>query len=107
MVVQQDELENHCRSRETCAFGTPDAVVCKAARSASAVLAAVGRSVGIAARAGGGFHGAGGKTGGPRSPKKETVFGLSLYDMSTISFAAGLSIGSWSGILPCTLHTAA
>ena len=40
-------------SRETCSFGTPDAVVCKAARSASAVLAAVGRSVGIAARAGG------------------------------------------------------
>ena len=31
----------------------------------------------------------------------------SLYDMSTIAFAAGLSIGSWSGILPCTLHTAA
>ncbi len=48
MVVLQDELENHCRSRETCAIGTPDAVVCKAARSASAVPAAVGRSVGIA-----------------------------------------------------------
>ena len=52
MVVVQDELQNHCRSRETCSFGTPDAVVCKAARSASAVLAAVGRSVGIGARAG-------------------------------------------------------
>ena len=56
MVVLQDELENHCRSRETCSFGTPDAVVCKAARSASAVLAAVGRSVGIGARAGAGFR---------------------------------------------------
>ena len=53
MVVVQDELQNHCRSRETCSFGTPDAVVCKAARSASAVLAAVGPSVGIGARAGG------------------------------------------------------
>ena len=53
VVVLQDELENHCRSRETCSFGTPDAVVWKAARSATAVLAAVGRSVGIAARAGG------------------------------------------------------
>ena len=42
-------------SRETCSFGTPDAVVCKAARSASAVLAAVGPSVGIGARAGAGF----------------------------------------------------
>ena len=39
MVVEQDELQNECRSRETCSFGTPDAVVCKAARSASAVLA--------------------------------------------------------------------
>ena len=47
MVVEQDELQNECRSRETCSFGTPDAVVCKAARSASAVLAAVGPSVGI------------------------------------------------------------
>ena len=56
MVVVQDELQNHCRSRETCSFGTPDAVVCKAARSASAVLAAVGPSVGIGARAGAGFH---------------------------------------------------
>ena len=55
MVVVQDELQNHCRSRETCSFGTPDAVVCKAARSASAVLAAVGPSVGIGARAGAGF----------------------------------------------------
>ena len=55
VVVVQDELQNHCRSRETCSFGTPDAVVCKAARSASAVLAAVGRSVGIGARAGAGF----------------------------------------------------
>ena len=55
MVVEQDELQNECRSRETCSFGTPDAVVCKAARSASAVLAAVGRSVGIGARAGAGF----------------------------------------------------
>ena len=54
-IVVQDELQNHCRSRETCSFGTPDAVVCKAARSASAVLAAVGRSVGIGARAGAGF----------------------------------------------------
>ena len=53
MVVEQDELQNECRSRETCSFGTPDAVVCKAARSASAVLAAVGRSVGIGAWAGG------------------------------------------------------
>ena len=53
MVVVQDELQNHCRSRETCSFGTPEAVVCKAARSASAVLAAVGPSVGIGARAGG------------------------------------------------------
>ena len=55
MVVEQNELQNECRSRETCSFGTPDAVVCKAARSASAVLAAVGRSVGIGARAGAGF----------------------------------------------------
>ena len=55
VVVEQDELRNHCRSRETCSFGTPDAVVCKAARSASAVLAAVGPSVGIGARAGAGF----------------------------------------------------
>ena len=55
VVVEQDELQNECRSRETCSFGTPDAVVCKAARSASAVLAAVGRSVGIGARAGAGF----------------------------------------------------
>ena len=55
MVVVQDELQNHCRSRETCSFGTLDAVVCKAARSASAVLAAVGPSVGIGARAGAGF----------------------------------------------------
>ena len=52
MVVEQNELQNECRSRETCSFGTPDAVVCKAARSASAVLAAVGPSVGIGARAG-------------------------------------------------------
>ena len=58
MVVEQNELQNECRSRETCSFGTPDAVVCKAARSASAVLAAVGRSVGIGARAGAGFGGA-------------------------------------------------
>ena len=50
MVVGQHELQLHCRSRETCSFGTPDAVVCKAARSASAVLAAVGPSVGIGAR---------------------------------------------------------
>ena len=56
VVVVQDELQNHCRSRETCSFGTPDAVVCKAARSASAVLAAVGPSVGIGARAGAGFE---------------------------------------------------
>ena len=55
VVVVQDELQIHCRSRETWSFGTPDAVVCKAARSASAVLAAVGRSVGIGARAGAGF----------------------------------------------------
>ena len=55
MVVEQDELQNECRSRETCSFGTPDALVCKAARSASAVLAAVGRSVGIGPRAGAGF----------------------------------------------------
>ena len=55
MVVVQDELQNHCRSRETCSFGTPDAVVCKAARSASAVPAAVGPSVGIGPRAGAGF----------------------------------------------------
>ena len=48
VVVVQDELQNHCRSRETCSFGTPDAVVCKVARSASAMLAAVGPSVGIA-----------------------------------------------------------
>ena len=53
VIVVLAQLQNHCRSRETCSFGTPDAVVCKAARSASAVLAAVGRSVGIAARAGG------------------------------------------------------
>ena len=46
------QLQNHCRSRETCSFGTPDAVVCEAARSASAALAAVGESVGIAERAG-------------------------------------------------------
>ena len=44
------QLQNHCRSRETCSFGTPDAVVCRAARSASAALAAVGESVGIAER---------------------------------------------------------
>jgi hypothetical protein len=56
VVVEQNELQNECRSRETCSFGTPDAVVCKAARSASAVLAAVGRSVGIGARAGAGFR---------------------------------------------------
>ena len=55
MVVEQDELQNECRSRETCSFGTPDALVCKAARSASAVLAAVGPGVGIGARAGAGF----------------------------------------------------
>ena len=51
MVVVQDELQIHCRGRETCSFGTPDAVVCKAARSASAVLAAVGPIVGIGVRA--------------------------------------------------------
>ena len=56
VVVEQNELQNECRSRETCSFGTPDAVVCKAARSASAVLAAVGPSVGIGARAGAGFE---------------------------------------------------
>ena len=55
VIVVLAQLQNHCRSRETCSFGTPDAVVCKAARSASAVLAAVGRSVGIGARAGAGF----------------------------------------------------
>ena len=53
VIVALAQLQNHCRSRETCSFGTPDAVVCKAARSASAVLAAVGPSVGIAARVGG------------------------------------------------------
>ena len=52
VVVVLAQLQNHCRSRETCSFGTPDAVVCKAARSASAALAAVGESVGIAERAG-------------------------------------------------------
>ena len=39
--------------RPAVPFGTPDAVVCRAARSASAALAAVGESVGIAERAGG------------------------------------------------------
>ena len=52
VIVVLAQLQNHCRSRETCSFGTPDAVVCKAARSASAALAAVGESVGIAERAG-------------------------------------------------------
>ena len=52
VIVVLAQLQNHCRSRETCSFGTPDAVVCKAARSASAALAAVGPSVGIAERAG-------------------------------------------------------
>ena len=47
VIVVLAQLQNHCRSRETCSFGTPDAVVCRAARSASAVLAAVGPSVGI------------------------------------------------------------
>ena len=51
VIVVLAQLQNHCRSRETCLFGTPDAVVCKAARSASAALAAVGESVGIAERA--------------------------------------------------------
>ena len=55
VIVALGQLQNHCRSCETCSFGTPDAVVCKAARSASAVLAAVGPSVGIGARAGAGF----------------------------------------------------
>ena len=41
VVVVLAQLQNHCRSRETCSFGTPDAV-----------LAAVGESVGIAERAG-------------------------------------------------------
>ena len=50
VIVVLAQLQNHCRSRETCSFGTPDAVVCKAARSASAALAAVGESVGIADR---------------------------------------------------------
>ena len=53
VIVVLAQLQNHCRSRETCSFGTPDAVVCRAARSASAALAAVGPSVGIGARAGG------------------------------------------------------
>ena len=48
VIVVLAQLQNHCRSRETCSFGTPDAVVCRAARSASAALAAVGESVGIA-----------------------------------------------------------
>ena len=52
VVVVLAQLQNHCRSRETCSFGTPDAVVCKAARPASAALAAVGERVGIAERAG-------------------------------------------------------
>ena len=52
VIVVLAQLQNHCRSRETCSFGTPDAVVCRAARSASAALAAVGESVGIAERAG-------------------------------------------------------
>ena len=52
VIVVLAQLQNHCRSRETCSFGTPDAVVCKAARSASAALAAVGESVGFAERAG-------------------------------------------------------
>ena len=52
VIVVLAQLQNHCRSRETCSFGTPDAVVCKAARSASAALAAVGESVGIPERAG-------------------------------------------------------
>ena len=47
VIVVLAQLQNHCRSRETCSFGTPDAVVCRAARSASAALAAVGPSVGI------------------------------------------------------------
>ena len=51
VIVVLAQLQNHCRSRETCSFGTPDAVVCKAARSASATLAAIGKSVGIAERA--------------------------------------------------------
>ena len=51
VIVVLAQLQNHCRSRETCSFGTPDAVVCKAARSASAALAAVGESVGIAVSA--------------------------------------------------------
>ena len=55
VIVVLAQLQNHCRSRETCSFGTPDAVVCRAARSASAALAAVGPSVGIGARAGAGF----------------------------------------------------
>ena len=36
VIVVLAQLQNHCRSRETCSFGTPDAVVCRAARSASA-----------------------------------------------------------------------
>ena len=56
VIVVLAQLQNHCRSRETCSFGTPDAVVCKAARSASAALAAVGESVGIAERAGAASH---------------------------------------------------
>ena len=55
VIVVLAQLQNHCRSRETCSFGTPDAVVCKAARSASAALAAVGESVGFAERAGGSY----------------------------------------------------
>ena len=51
VIVVLAQLQNRCRSRETCSFGTRDAVVCKAARSASAALAAVGESVGIAERA--------------------------------------------------------
>ena len=51
VIVVLAQLQNHCRSRETCSFGTPDAVVCKAAWPASAALAAVGESVGIAERA--------------------------------------------------------
>ena len=50
VIVVLAQLQNHCRSRETCSFGTPDAVVCRAARSASAALAAVGPSVGIGPR---------------------------------------------------------
>ena len=52
VIVVLAQLQNHCRSRETCSFGTPDAVVCRAARSASAALAAVGPSVGIGPRIG-------------------------------------------------------